>query len=472
MSSTSNTAQRMTPAAIAANRFGLGARPGDVVPADASGARHWLLSQFDRFEVRPAAWARHPSTAELGADHVRQQDQMRGKRSADEAAKQEARRQLRREVRGDYQSAVQARMASALNATAPFVERMVHFWANHFAVSVEKPAVERLAGALEADAIRPHVLGRFEDMLMAVETHPAMLVYLDQFNSIGPGSPAAQRRERRNPQAQRGLNENLAREILELHTLGVRSGYDQNDVTELARALTGWTVAGLSGGPEGQPGSFVFRPALHEPGARTVLGRRHAQPGQAQGVAILHDLARAPATARHLATKLARHAVADVPPPALVDRLAAAYLRSDGSLAAMYRVLIDSDEAWAPQPAKFKTPWEWAVSSLRALGRTELRGVQAAQLLNQLAQPVWRPGSPAGFDDAAASWAAPDALVRRVELAQRLAGQVSDRVDARALAHKVLMGSLGPATESAIARAESASTGLALLLVSPELQRR
>ena len=193
---------------------------------------------------------------------------------------------------------------SALTTDSPFVERLVHFWANHFAVSVDKLPVIGLAGLLEFEAIRPHVLGRFSDMLLAVEQHPAMLVYLDQAQSIGPNSRAGELAAMRGGK-QRGLNENLAREIMELHTLGVRTGYSQADVTEFARALTGWTVSGLGRGPAarpigGVPGQFVFADILHEPGARTIVGKSYDQPGEAQARAVLRDLAASPATARHL----------------------------------------------------------------------------------------------------------------------------------------------------------------------------
>jgi uncharacterized protein (DUF1800 family) len=373
-----------------------------------------------------------------------------------------------------------ARFQRAARAEVGFAERLVHFWSNHFCISAAKgPLVRVAAGCFEREAIRPHVLGRFSAMLQAVESHPAMLAYLDNALSFGPNSPAGRNRNR-------GLNENLAREILELHTLGVRSGYTQGDVTEFARALTGWSLAGQAGAGQGepapaamamdgaQPGGFQFRPALHEPGARSLLGRSYADAGEGQGLAILHDLAAAPATARHVATKLARHFVADDPPPAVVDRLVAAFQRSGGDLPTVYRALVESPEAWTAGPGKFKTPWDWTLSSLRALGRRELSAnTQAAPLLNQLGQPVWRPGSPAGYDDVAASWAAPDALVRRVELAQRLAAQTGDSVDPRTLAPRLLPGdALRESTATAIARAESASTGLALLLVSPEFLRR
>jgi len=457
--------------AIALNRFGLGARPGDAPPGD---PRRWLTDQFARFEPRPAQLASLPTSAAVMAEYA---DYIAERRPVEQAAPQAATNRMaaRRDFvtgqRDNYQAAVSARAALTLTTDTPFVERLVHFWSNHFAVSSEKQTVIGLAGPFEAEAIRPHVLGRFEDMLLAVERHAAMQLYLDQARSVGPGSPQAQRVAARNPARKPGLNENLAREIMELHTLGVRTGYSQADVTEFARAMTGWSVGGLAPNV-GQPGAFVFRQQVHEPGARTIMGKHYDQPGEAQARAVLADLAVAPATARHIAFKLARHFVADEPPPALVDRLAAAFQQSRGDLPTVYRALIASPEAWAPQPAKFKTPWEWMVSSLRALGRRDLGQMQPAAMQTQLGQPVWRPGSPAGFDDIAASWAAPDALVRRVELAQRYASLVGDRLDARDLGDRVLPGALTPATRAELGRAESPTAALALLLVSPDFQRR
>jgi uncharacterized protein (DUF1800 family) len=449
-------------AAIALNRFGLGARPEDVPPADPRG---WLLGQFERYEAVPAAWQALPRTAALTQAVLERQRTLREAASGDKRA---ARQEYRREARAVYVDAAGARANAALQSRTPFVERLVHFWANHFAVSVDKVAVVGLAGAFEVDAIRPHVLGRFEDMLLAAARHPAMLLYLDQARSIGPQSPAALRAAE-GAQRRRGLNENLAREILELHTLGVRSGYTQDDVTEFARALTGWTLPAAE--PE-QGASFQFRRAMHEPGSRTVLGRTYAPAGEEQARAILHDVATSPATARHIATKLARHFVSDDPPPGLVQRLADTFVRTGGELPAVYRELVAAPEAWTASAPKFKSPWEWAISGLRATGRSEVAPMQLANVMNQLAQPVWRPGSPAGYDDVAAAWAAPDALVRRVEVAQRFAAQAASSLDARALAPRVLPGALGEATARAIARAESPASGLALLLVSPEFLRR
>src|SRR5438874_2549001 len=373
---------------IALNRFGLGARPDDQPPAE---PRRWLLQQFDRFEPRPQALAQVPTRAVVVAELTEYLETQRmfaqGKRqlqsasmptgaAADDKKVDPVKRYLRQSIRENYLAMSSARLDSALASDNPFVERLVHFWANHFAVSVDKLPVIGLAGLLEFEAIRPHVLGRFSDMLLAVEQHPAMLVYLDQAQSIGPDSQAGMFAVMRGGKA-RGLNENLAREILELHTLGVRTGYSQADVTEFARALTGWTVSGLGRGPAarlvgGTPGQFQFAAVLHEPGTRTIIGKRYDQAGEAQARAILLDLAASPATARHLSTKLARHFAGDDPPPALVDRLSKAYLASGGDLSTLYRALIESPEPWASQPLKFKSPWEWSVSALRAVGSRDL----------------------------------------------------------------------------------------------------
>ncbi len=452
----------MNSAAVALNRFGLGARPDEPVPAD---PQRWLLTQFAPYDPLPAPWKPVSRTPALADAWLAQQ---RAVRQAPEGQRAGIREAYLRSSREEYVAAASARATSALQTSTPFVERLVHFWSNHFAVSVDKLLVVGLAGGFEADAIRPHVLGRFEDLLLAAVRHPAMLLYLDQAQSIGPTSRAGERAQDRQPLRRRGLNENLAREILELHTLGVRSGYTQEDVTEFARALTGWTLP-ADDSAAGAAETFRFAPALHEPGPRTVLGRSFAEGGEQQARDILHHLATSPATARHIARKLARHFVADDPPRALMERLAATFSRTGGDLPSLYRELVAAPEAWQPGGAKFKSPWDWAISTYRALGRSEV----PSGLMNQLGQPVWRPGSPAGYDDGAATWAAPDALLRRVEVAQRIATQAGNAVDARALAPRLLPGgALTEATAAAIARAESGSTALALLLVSPEFLRR
>ncbi|WP_419816355.1 DUF1800 domain-containing protein [Glacieibacterium sp.] len=459
----------MSPAAIALNRFGLGARPNDAVPGNPG---HWLVDQFARFDPRPAGFA---ALDDAGAAVKQYREAQRARR---QMAKQDGataelkagRQDFRQDVQALYRAGVQARADSALATEAPFVERLVHFWSNHFCVSADNAQVTAFAAAFERDAIRPHVLGKFSDMVLAVEQHPAMLIYLNQIQSIGPGSPAAMR----NPDRRRGLNENLAREIMELHTLGVRSGYTQADVTEFARALTGWTVDGLGGGKadSGDPDRFAFRPGQHEPGIRTILGRRYPQDGEMQARAALMDFSHSPAAATHVATKLARHFAGDEPPPAMIARLADSFTRSGGDLPTVYRTLVASPEAWVATPVKFKTPWEWTISSLRGVGHRAIGGIQVAGLQTQLGQRVWKPGSPAGWDDVAASWAGSDALLRRVEIAQRLAAPLASSVDARMLAPRLMPASLRAATADQIARSESPAGAIALMLVSPDFLRR
>jgi uncharacterized protein (DUF1800 family) len=499
----------MDPAAIALNRFGLGARPSDMPPRD---PRAWLTGQFAAWDPKPATIAQVPSRSTVVEDLAQYIEQQRTDRQngatpqprrarpgenvvgsvmdgqanstsmttpgADPTAglPPSAAQFLRRGLRGNYQVMNAARLNAAVASETPFVERLAHFWANHFAVSADKLQVIGLAGLLEFEAIRPHVLGKFSDMLVAVEQHPAMLLYLDQVQSIGPNSRAAALAARRGNQ--RGLNENLGREILELHTLGVHGGYSQADVTEFARALTGWTVGGLNRGPAarllggGVTGEFLFADPVHEPGERTIMGKRYGEGGEAQARAVLANLALHPSTATHLATKLARHFAGDDPPEAMIDRLAQAYKSSGGDLPTVYSALIASPEAWAAEPVKFKTPWEWTVSSMRGIGGPAMSPQAVSNALTELGQPTWRPGSPAGWDDIAASWAAPDALVRRVEVAQRIATQFQGSLDPRALAGSLLPGSVSDATHTAISRAESPQQGLALLLVSPEFMRR
>src|SRR5262249_1887157 len=216
------------------------------------------------------------------------------------------------------QNEAKVRIEAAVAAEIGFAARLVWFWSNHFCVSADK--ILSMAGAYEREAIRPHVLGRFADMLTAVESHPAMLVYLDNGVSMGANSVAGINRDK-------SLNENLAREILELHTLGARTGYSQGDVTRFANVLTGWTW--IAFGVPNRGGEFVFVKRLHEPGEQTVIGKSYPDTGVDQGRAVLADLARHPATARHIARKLARHFVADEPPPSLVDKLTKSFIDSE-----------------------------------------------------------------------------------------------------------------------------------------------
>ena len=347
----------------------------------------------------------------------------------------------------------------------------MHFWSNHFAVSADKGIVTGIAGTLENEAIRPHVNGHFADLLLAVERHPAMIAFLDNQASVGPGSRAA--RSPRSSGRELGINENLAREILELHTVGVNGGYSQADVTAFARVLTGWSIGGARGRARGgDPGRFYFRDNVHEPGAQSVLGQRFDQSGQEQGEAVLRMLARQPATARFLAVKLARHFVADDPPPALVDRLARAYQHSDGHLPAVYEALIGDELAWGAQAQKFKTPQELVFSTLRALDVQPHEPQEALRSFEFLGQRQYTPGSPAGWPDTAQSWDGSDALMHRVLWASRVGERFEKGRDPVAVCRESLGSFARPETLTALQRAASGTQALALLIMSPEFQRR
>lgn len=446
---------------IAVNRFGLGARPGDLagVSGDPKG---WLNAQLDATAPTPAAFSelrpgREHAAALIGYFISRRQQRQSGGEASDPV------KTFRESFIPVYQSEAAARVRAAVESEASFRERLVHFWSNHFTVSIEKRPIIALAGAFEREAIRPHVTGKFLDMLQAVETHPAMLTYLDNLQSIGPNSAIGRN-------GRRGLNENLAREILELHTLGVDGGYDQSDVTSFAKVITGWTVAN-GNRITGEPGTFRFVEPMHEPGAQTVVGKRYAEDGVEQGRAVLRDLARHPSTARFLATKLVRHFVSDDPAPADIDRLATTYLETDGDLAAVTRALVDLDTAWVDPEPKLKSPNDLVISGFRATMEVPSNQRILLGSFVVLQQQIWAAPSPAGWPDTAEHWASPDAVARRIEWATLLSERVPSR-DPLQLADGVLGPALDDHTRLAIDRAASAKQGLALLLASPEFQRR
>ncbi len=465
--------------AIAANRFGLGARPGDLAAIGDSGP-DWLHSQLTG---GAPALAGLQSTAQILQQVYSVRRQIHAARlaaqshpasgAADPAQLRHLARSLPRLLRPIYRAEAGARFHAAVVSERPFIERLVWFWSNHFAVSIDKGILAGIAGSFEREAIRPHVLGNFNDMLLATERHPAMLIYLDNQMSMGPHSRAARNIERRHPGRRVGINENLGRETLELHTVSVEGGYTQADVTSFSEGLTGWSIAG----PQawrfgGEPGTFQFRAAMHEPGAKVVMGRRYPEAGYEQGVSVLRDLARHPSTAHFLATKLARHFIADDPPAAAVQRMARAFSDSGGDLPSVYRALIDSPEAWTQPLAKYKSPSDYIVSTFRGLGLTVNARKAPVGLFYLLGQPIWRPGSPAGWPDKTADWNGASELLKRIEWADALGQRVGPRRDARELAPQLLAGILGDETRESIARAESGAQAVTLLLASPEFMRR
>jgi uncharacterized protein (DUF1800 family) len=476
-------------AAIAAHRFGLGEPSLAVVGDDAAG---WL-------------------TAQIGPADAAQGDGLLGTHEAvaHVATEREARRRAKNPPPGmpaeqllasHYREVIfadtRSRLLTAARTARPFAERLQLFWANHFTVSLAKGSTRGLIGAFERDAIRPHIAGSFEALLLASTPHPAMLRYLDNTQSAGPNSTLVARAAKRaaasgEPARVSGLNENLAREVLELHTLGAASArgpgasYTQADVTAFAAVLTGWRVGVNDAVNDGADPAQRFDPAWHEPGRKTLLG--HSYPEGPDGLRrVLHDLALHPATARFIATKLARHFVADDPPPDLVARLADAWQRSSADLPTVYRELIRSPEAWSPQPVKLKTPEELVLAAARVLqfagtgmaGAASGFGKQAPDFsgigasIAGLGQRVQAAPSPAGWSDRAEDWLGPDAVWKRIEWSTRLADRFRSSVDARALAAQSLGPLLSDATRTQIERAADGSQALALLLMAPEFQRR
>lgn len=465
-------------AALAAHRFGLGEADLAVVGTDATG---WLLAQ-----TGPAQPQRVDGLVTGAQGLARQAEVLLAQRQpamamADAPAPAADAAAPLREI---AQADVRARLATAAATQQPFNERLALFWANHFTVSLAKASTRGAVGAFEREAIRPHIGGRFIDLLRAAVQHGAMLRYLDNDRSAGPDSAIVRRLARRpGPAGPRvtGLNENLARELLELHTLGAAGGgsayggwggYTQVDVTALAAVLTGWRVP--PPGRLAEPGapSTWFDASWHQPGPKQVLGRSH--PEGPEGLeSVLQQLAQHPSTARFIATKLARHLVADTPPPALVARLAENFQQTGGDLPSLYRSLVLAPEAWLAQPAKLKTPEEFVLSTARLLqwGGTLVQRAPDAGI-GALGQRLLAAPSPAGWPDQADEWLGPDAVWKRVEWATRVADRLGSQVDARALAARSLGPLLTAHTARQIDRAADGRQALALLLLSPDFQRR
>lgn len=357
-----------------------------------------------------------------------------------------------------------ARLEHAANARVGFAERWAMFWTNHFAIEAATGQLVRwTVGPFDREAIRAHAFGSFHDLLFAVTQHPAMLAYLNNATSIGPDSKAGIRQHK-------GLNENHARELMELHTIGVQAGYTQADVTSFAKVLTGWTFGQNQKQPE-RFGRFFFNANAHEPGPQTVLGHVYNQPGVQQGDAVLAMLAGHPATAKHIATQLVHHFVADAPPDELVALLSKTFMDTGGDLAALATALVSADAAWTAPMQKLRLPQEYVLSACRALSLTP-KPQMLMKDLETLGQPLFNPPSPEGYHDDAATWLAPDAMANRLDIAQSFAQQADSSADAREVADAILGDAQSSATREAIARAEGPVQGLAILLMSPEFQRR
>jgi uncharacterized protein (DUF1800 family) len=419
-------------------RFGLGRRGGEPLPSDPAA---WLLDQLQQPD--PTRLDEPPTTA-AGLTALRE----------DRATKPPPGESRSRAL---FKVQAAAQIANAITTPSPFRERLVWFWTNHFTVSLRRGQCTAVAAAFVEEAIRPHVIGRFSDMVLAVMRHPAMLLYLDNATSFGPDSPLGQR-------THRGLNENLARECMELHTVSPLAGYTQADVTSFAKILTGWSVD-LKADPPG----FRYRPFAHQPGVHWVL-QQQFPPDEAGGIAALAFLANHPATHRFLATKLVCHFVADDPPPDAVRVIETVLRDTNGDLFTASAALLKLPAAWQPA-TKLRTPMEYVIASVRALDVPPDEMPNLLGILAGLGQPLWSPPAPNGWPDRAIDWAAPEALLRRIDWASAFAARVGGR-DVVEVADNTLGPLLRAETREAIRHAGSRRDAMTLLLTSPEFQRR
>lgn len=440
-------------AAIALHRFGLGPRRGEAAPANPAA---WLAAQLTSPDPTPDQGL--PTTAaalaQLASVVAEQQQVAQTYHGHDVPA--DAHPTLKA-YQAHVHAEAQALLVNAITTPAPFRERLVWFWANHFTVATKTRPTGATAGPFVREAIRPHVTGKFVDMVLAVMRHPCMLAYLDQAASVGPNSRIGTRKGK-------GLNENLARECLELHTVSPASGYTQADVTNFAKILTGWSFEFKR-----EPIGFLFRPEAHEPGEQLVMGRTWPE-GEEGGIAILNWLATHPATYQHLATKLVRHFVADDPPPADVATIAQTLAQTGGDLGAAAQTLINLKSAWVPL-TKLRTPQEYVIATMRAAGARPEYEPHLVNMVEQLGQGVFKAPFPIGWPDRAADWSSPEAILQRVDFAYQFAGRINDQ-DPVELAQATLGPLLTAETLAQIKGAGSRQDGLTLLFACPEFQRR
>jgi len=438
---------------IASIRFGYGLNGG----SGGAGNAQALIGSLDHETVDASV-----SLAERLADIRRFRKIRKEKKAGYKPKLNETRRGLQATVRGDFRRILRR----AVESETGFGTRLTQFWADHFTVVGHNAPTALVAGSQIEQAIRPNLIGRFGDLLVAASTHPAMLLYLDQNKSFGNNSLAAKGNRK-------GLNENLAREVLELHTMGVGAGYTQTDVRQLAELMTGLTV-----GKNGRK----FNPKMSEPGVENVLGKAYARTGSLQNIEnALQDIAVHPDTAKHLSQKLVRHFISDTPNREQIAYMVERYLATDGNLKATYTAMLEHPASWADIGGKVKQPFDYVASSLRAL-HVDLsdRGKATKRLLNAtlrkgllaMGQPYLRAGGPNGWPEEAEFWITPSGLTARIDWATTLASTYGQELDPR----QFLKDSLADATNAQLrglaAGAEVKWEGVALVLASPDFNRR
>lgn len=359
---------------------------------------------------------------------------------------------------------LEVRLARIMDTDQPLIERLALHWINHFTAAIGAQPLSYFLSSFEREAIRPHMLGRFADLLIAATTHPAMLVYLNNRNSIGPNSP-------RGARARKGLNENHAREVLELHSLGVNGGYTQADIIELAKALTGWTIDIDPHHEKTADQRRAFEPSVHEPGARTVMGRQYPDTGREQALDILRDVAARPATARYVTHRMVAHFLGDSAPPALEARLAQTFLDTDGDLLKVTSALVTDDAIWSMPLAKIRPPIEFMAASAQLL-RAVPANPRPLVSLQMMGQPYMNAAAPNGWPEADEAWAAPDAWKSRLDWAAQVSARVERPIAPAAAIERAFGDALSAETRAAVLGGATAAQSLTLLLLSPEFQRR
>ena len=475
MSSTS-----LSKAYIAVNHFGYGARGDELVQAKVN-PKQWIISQLLPITFDSSL----PHSNDIFIEHAnyrKQKKQQKQQKQQKKRGQQSPNRQLSKNAmpedrmsenkmskngmlnnyaRQTLRSMSVDTLSQAIHSSHSVSWRLLDFFSNHFSVSAQGQLMVGLSATLEREAIAPNLLGKFEDLLLAVEQHPAMLIYLNNEKSFGLNSRIAKKRKV-------GLNENLAREIMELHTLGVDGGYNQADVIELAKGISGWSVKKPV---KERSAGFIFRPHGHEPGSRTLLGKKYSQQGMAQGQQMLRDLAMNPATVKYVCFKLAHHFVSESPPVSLLNKMEATWMKTSGNLKKVMVSLFSADEAWSASTQKFKTPREFIISTNRAIALKKIKPKALFNSLVSLGQQPFNAGSPAGFSDDETDWLGASALMARIDWSTRLSGYLK-RLNAEKVMTVALGDSVSQHTYQSVMRAESRQQAMTLLLMSPEFQRR
>ena len=459
---------------IALNRFGSGMNADDI--ANAQGIpRDWVKAQISPRFLRPPALTALPNAVDILGDFYESRSSTKGGTPERKAG------DLKR--RKDFSAASLERLLHKVTTPAPVVERFTQFWANHFTVSRTRGLLGPAIPAYETHAIRPHIFSKFEDILMAAVTHPCMLIYLDNISSVGPNSKQGRNRRK-------DLNENLAREVMELHTLGAGGGYSQEDIIEFAKVLTGWTVTKKRRGGGGKKkkrnrknagnnaiGGTSFESNTHEPGEKTILGKTYPAAQGKELVAVLRDLAVHPSTAKFIATKLARHFISDTPKAADIDVLAKVFRDTGGDLREVSMALVDLDSVWETPMPKVKTPEELMISVMRADSsktklKRKLKTAKVGQSLKSMGQDTFRAPSPAGWPDEAARWLSPESLVHRIEWVRAYASNMGPNVNPDDLFEATIAPVADDRVRRMIKGAPSREDAIALIFASSAFQRR